>query len=149
MALPPLASLEDLANEVDDPSAETSPRAQRLLARASTRVRSFTKRTFVDEDGALTALPDAVVEVVLAAAARAWHNPKGVVQDTTGPFTARWSERTAEGVYLTDEEKQMLGPHRAGGGLWTQSLEKCDPYLEQIRDDIHPTVPGGSDARRW
>lgn len=151
MALPPLATLEELAAEVDDDAVLTSRRAPRLLARASALVRSFTGQTWVDENGDLVDdVPDAVVEVVLAAAARAWRNPSGVVQDTTGPFTVRWSERSAEGIFLTDDERLMLGPWRTGG-LWTQCVTRNDPYLDQIREDIDPGVilGVGDAASRW
>src|SRR5690606_467409 len=49
MALPPLATLEELADEVDDDAVLTSRRAPRLLARASALVRAYTGQTWVDE----------------------------------------------------------------------------------------------------
>lgn len=141
MALPPLATADELADEVDDEAAKTSPRAARLLSRASALVRAYTGQTWVDDSGALTDVPDAAREVVLAAAARAWRNPEGYVQDTTGPFTVRWSERSAEGIYLTEDEKAMLGPHRRSV-LWTTPVGGRDPYLDDIREDLDPVGLG-------
>ncbi|WP_329520512.1 hypothetical protein [Spirillospora sp. NBC_01491] len=138
MALPLLATPAELADEVDDASVADSPRAVRLLSRASALVRAYTGRTFTDDNGDLVEpVPDAVHEVVLAAAARAWRNPQGYVQDTTGPFTVRWSERTADGVYLTGDERMMLGSWRTSG-LWTLRAERRDTYLDQVREDLDP-----------
>jgi hypothetical protein len=134
--LPSLVTLDDLYQEVEDPAVHTSGRAQRAIDRASTLVRTHTGLSFVDENEELTDVPDAAFEVTLAAAARAWWNPKGVIQDTTGPFTVRYSEQQAEGVYLTDAEEKMLDTLRTKARLWTQSVEKDDPYLDEIRFDL-------------
>lgn len=150
MALPPLATLTDLRDEVEDDAVLTSTRAARALARASTLVRSVAGQTWVDENGDLVEnVPDSAFEVTLAAAARAWRNPSGFVQDTAGPFTVRWSERAADGVYLTEAEETMLGRYKTDG-LWTQTLGGCDPYLDQVREDLDPLILGViRDAAVW
>lgn len=134
--LPPLVTLADLEDEVEDSAVLTSSRASRIINRASTLVRGYTRATFVDENNELTDVPDAAFEVTLSVSARAWRNPTGVIQDTTGPFTVRYPEQQAEGAYLTDAEKQMLDTLRAKARLWTQSLEKDDAYLAEIQPEL-------------
>lgn len=116
--LPPLAGVEDLAAWVGEPIAADDAQALAYLAAASAVVRSYTGRTWVGEDGEVDA-PAPVRAVVVQVAARVWRNPDGYIQDTTGPFTVRWSERIAEGIYLTAGEEGMLAPHKRGRpALW-------------------------------
>lgn len=135
--LPPLVALTDLEDEVEDASVLTSSRATRAINRASTLVRSYVGETYVDDEGELTAVPDAAFDVTLSVAARAWRNPSGVIQDTAGPFTVRYPEQQAEGTYLTEAEKQMLDTLRSSARLWTQSLTKEDDYLTDISPDLN------------
>lgn len=131
MALPSLATVEDLAVWVDEPLLPDDPRALAVLRMASARVRSYTGRTWVDADsGELTDIPEEVWSVVVQVAARGWLNPTGIVQDTTGPFTVRYPEEHGQGIFLTDSEKAQLDPYRQGRrSLWTQRTTHEDPYL--------------------
>ena len=163
MSLPAFASIDDLAawlgQEIDDAS-----RADMVLRGASTRVRAFTGRAwmtdvdeFDDADPAIDADDFEVAQtVVLQMAGRVWVNPKGIIHDTTGPYSARWSERVAEGLYLTDEERDMLGRYRTGGrsGLWTLSTTRDDTgscgdlavyddtcYVDVVASEPFPLLP--------
>lgn len=53
-------------------------------------------------------LPPVVKTIVLRAAERAFRNPSGAISRTMGPFAEGWSGSAATGVYLTDDEKDIL-----------------------------------------
>lgn len=147
--LPPLATVEDLAAEVGQTIASNDKRALRALAGASARVRSYTGRTWVDSTGELTDVPDEVVTVTLQVAARKWQNPQGMVQETSGPFSVRRSERAGEGLYLTDDEKAMLADYREGpGGLWSLGTTRNDPFLDCVLHDLRK-ARWGDDLDGW
>jgi len=147
VALPTLATVADLASWVGEPIDDGNSRAQRLLVAASARVRSFTGQTWLDSEGALTEVPDEVHTVTLQVAERKWRNPSGSVHETAGPFSNRWSERAADGIYLTEDEKSMLDSHRVNRrALWNLRAEKDDAYLEDIlRDTVFDPVEGSSE----
>jgi len=138
MALPLLVSVVDFASAIGEDHIEPDDgRAVNALRGASARVRSYTGRTWVDPDsGDLLTVPDAVVQVVIAAAERKWTNPRGYIQDTTGPFTVRLPERAGDGIYLTEGEQSDLNPYRlARRGLYSRRLTKDDPFLDDIATD--------------
>jgi hypothetical protein len=120
--VPALATVSDLEERLGlDPNSLVDgdyARAQAALADASTLVRMESRRSWVDDAGAITA-PDALIRVVLGAAMRNWVNPDGVIQETVGPFTRRLSEEST-GVYLTKAELDIVRRYRPSGiGLWT------------------------------
>ena len=102
MSLPLMASVSDLADWLGEEIAVNDPRAVALLRRASALVRSEAGKEWADE------VPDDVQGVVIAVAARVWSNPNSAIQRTAGSFSERLSERAAEGMYLTDEERRVL-----------------------------------------
>lgn len=111
MALPPLASLDDL--EAWFSSSVDPARAEAILSAASTLVRSTAGRAWVDAEGEpdddLTETQiDAAHTVVLMVAARVYTNPNGVAQQTSGPFSKSVAAWAALGLELTDTEKGML-----------------------------------------
>lgn len=136
--LAPLATVQDLADWVGEAIEAEDPQALAYLRAASAVVRSYTGRDWVGEDGQAEA-PGAVSTVVVQVAARVWRNPDGYIQDTTGPFTVRWSERIAEGIFLTAGEEDMLAPHRRGRpAVWS---------LPTTRGPVEtPTVAGPAGA---
>lgn len=143
MALPPLASVEDLALELgldlDLDDENVVARAEAVLRKASTLVRSYKGQTWVDEAGDLEHdIPDPVGEVVTSVAARVLRNPKGVVQEMTGPFERSFGSAAAEGLFLTKSEKAMLdGGTTARPGLGTIHLTRdgdC-PLVFLLPDD--------------
>jgi len=134
--LPALATVEQLALEVDEPIASADPRAEWLLSKASTLVRAHTGRTWVDAEGALQEdIPDAVTAVTVQCAARVWRNPAGAVQEAAGGLSWRLSERAGDGLFLTDAEKAMLGASRPTGGLWKLSTTNVDPFVCEVERD--------------
>lgn len=121
--LPALAPVEDLEARLGlDPGTLVDAnlgRARAALADASALVRMEARRTWVDEAGALTVVPDAIVRVVLGAAQRGYTNPDGATQESAGPF-ARSFNPDAVSVYLTRPELDIVRRFRpAGGELWT------------------------------
>lgn len=113
MALPPLASVDDLSEWMGvDVSDEV--RAEAILSAASTLVRSHTGQLWVDaagepDENATDLELDTVKTVVTLVAERVWSNPRGFVQQATGPFSGTVAEWSAYGLALTDSEKDMLG----------------------------------------
>lgn len=134
MALPPLAAVDDLAAWVGTIADEE--RAEAVLAAASTLVRSETRRAWLvdggdlDDDDPAIDTDDLEVArtIVVQAAGRVWRNPGGLIQESTGPFSARFPDWVAEGLRLTDTEKEMLDPYRTvtSPQIWTQSTTRGD-----------------------
>lgn len=113
MSLPLLATVQDLADWIGEDNLAGDPRATAVLRRASALVRS---EAGVEWAGGA---PEDVQGVVIAAAARVWTNPSAAIQRTAGSFSERLSERAADGLYLTDEERRVLSrysPSRFGVG---------------------------------
>jgi hypothetical protein len=125
--LPALASVTDLEARLGlDPDTLVEAnlaRARAALADASALVRMEARLTWVDEGGALTVVPDAIVRVVLGAARRGYLNPDAAVQETAGPFSRRLSESNT-GVYLTKAEADIARRYRPTGQLWTLRTER-------------------------
>ncbi len=160
MSLPTIVDIDALADWLGEHIVD-APRADAILRGGTTRVRAFTGRVWLTANNELdTATPtitaddlDIARTVVLQMVARLWVNPKGIIQDTTGPFSARWSERVAEGLYLTDDEKAMLSRYRTTQrpALWTQPTTRgdvgaCDDlveydgtcYIEVVGSELFP-----------
>lgn len=113
MSLPLLATVQDLSDWLGEDDLVGDPRATAVLRRASALVRSEAGVEWTD--GA----PEDVQGVVVAAAARVWSNPNAAIQRSAGSFSERLSERAADGLYLTDEERRILSrysPSRFGVG---------------------------------
>lgn len=153
--LPPLATVEALEEwlGVATLTGTNATRAEAYLAAASGKVRAYTRRAWMTEDDALDSSTPAITaddldliaaSVVVPAAARKYTNPTDVLQDTTGPFSARFPDSVALGVYLTDDEKAVLNPYRttARPGLWTQRTTRDDgtgPDTRTIYADVSPS----------
>jgi hypothetical protein len=144
MALPPLATVDDLAAwpGIGTISTDVEAAAEAVLAAASALVRSDTGRDWlVDVDTFDDAHPpvddDALAvarTVVVLAAGRVWRNPAGVIHDVTGPLSARFAEWVAEGLLLTPAEKDMLSPWRiaARPAVWTLATSRGDPETDGV-----------------
>lgn len=136
MTLPALAGLTELRNrlgvDIDDPI-----QALALLDYASSLVRAYTRRSFVDDDGNLDA-PDGPRQVTVEAVARAVTNPAGVTQDTAGPFTVSYGSDAAQRVYLTRADKAILGPVGRGG---LQVLSTTRGHIETRTADLPQSDP--------
>lgn len=99
-----------------DESVVDNPRAEAILAAASTLVRTFTGRVWVDVDDEPDSDEpsyelefDAAQTVVLIVSQRVYLNPSGTTQETTGPFSRSVAAWSAMGLALSDDEKEMLG----------------------------------------
>lgn len=112
MALSPLAEVSDLAVWVEQEIPVGDLRAVAVLTAASNLVRAEARQTW---DTALP--PDEVVDVVVQAAARVWLNPSGATSWTKGPFSERYPEAAALGMYLTPAEQATLGRYRTSPGV--------------------------------
>lgn len=123
MSLPLMASVSDLADWLGDEIVANDPRAVALLRRASALVRSEAGVEWADE------VPEDVQGVVIAVAARVWSNPNSAIQRTAGSFSERLSERAAEGMYLTDEERRILSRYASTRfGIGTIRTYREDGY---------------------
>lgn len=146
-ALPPLASLGELARRVGRPDlvegTTDGDRAAEALADASALVRAETGRPtgWTDEAGWLTAVPDELRTVVLKAARREWDNPRGLTSETIADYTWR-GEST---VYLTEAEQVICRRYRpegrGTGGLWTLGMTRG----AEGPDTVYVPVAGGGD----
>lgn len=128
-ALPALATVEDLADWVDETIADDNRRALAVLRHASSRVRTIAGKTWLNEDeDAVEDVPEDIVGVVVAAAGRAWTNPNGTQSHTIDDYTERFFESQPLGVELTEEEKEICRRYNPAGssGLWTQTTTRWD-----------------------
>ena len=137
MALPALATTVELGQWLGSAIPTGDLRAQLLLESASGLVRSAAGQTWVDDDGQLGDVHPDARTITLNAAARAWANPTGVTQKSTGPFTATWSPG-ANTVTLTDHERRTLAVLREGGwgGLTTISTTRGDIETGSLMVDV-------------
>lgn len=120
MALPPLASTDDL-EQYSGMSVDPG-RATAILAAASTLVRAYTSRTWVGADGewetgVSEVHQDIVKTVTLTVADRVYRNPTGASQEAVGPFSRSVAAWAAFGMFLTDEEKELLPTGSGVSGL--------------------------------
>lgn len=123
MSLPMLATVTDLADWLGEDVTMNDPRAIAVLRRASALVRSEAGVEW--SDGA----PEDVQGVVVAAAARVWSNPNAAIQRSAGSFSERLSERAADGLYLTDEERRVLSRYsQSRFGVGTIRTFRDDGY---------------------
>ncbi len=132
--LPALASIEALEARLGRGALTGAQRDQALAALqdASAVVRAETNRTWVAEDGTLTA-PSQVVTVALQAALRVVRNPDGLVAETIGPFSRRMSEDQDGGVYLLDAEIALLARYTSStSALWTQPTTRGEYTGEAV-----------------
>lgn len=143
--LPPLAEVDDLEVWMGvEISGESTSRAVAILAAASTLVRSYTGKVWVDADGETSDATDnpvrfdAVQQVVVLVSERVWKNPNGNTQENTGPFSHTVEAWAALGLALRDEEKAMLGGSSLVPGLGVISTTRgpletrgtCQGYTE-------------------
>lgn len=124
MALTPLAPLKALEVWLGAPLCGSDvARAEAVLGAVSSLIRSVAGVTW---DG--VEVPDDVHTITLEVAARVFRNPNSASQlsRTTGPFTESFT--TAAGLYLTAEEKAIIGRYRTTNrGLWSLRTSRDDP----------------------
>ena len=132
---PPIADLEAWIGQTipaDD------GRAWAVLSAASGLVSGYTSKDWSTDEA-----PDDVAAIVVQVAARVWRNPAGVLQMTTGPFSERYSDDAAFGLFLTDEEKATLNRFRtSASGLGTISTTREDASAGTIYVPTGPPPAG-------
>ncbi len=121
----PLASVDQLVDRLGDVTIDET-RIAAVLDDASAIVRSYAAQTWLDTLGALDSVPDVVTTITLAVARRAYLNPDGAIQQTSGPFTERYAEVTGQVLFLTDTEKAALDRFRATASLWAQGTTRAE-----------------------
>ncbi|MCK9496597.1 MAG: hypothetical protein M0R75_14035 [Dehalococcoidia bacterium] len=130
--LPPLADLEALAARlgVSDLIGLDAGRGQAALDDASALIRQEADATWVDDEGQLEDVPDAVASICLAVAYRAYRNPEGTVQASLGDASVTYA-RTGGGsaIYLTDYEIKAL--RRVAGRSAVLSVGYATPYYDR------------------
>lgn len=129
MTLPAFVDAADLATWMGITIAN-EPRAEAILAAASTLVRTYTGRAWVDDGGdydddVTDNEKDTLQTAVKLVAERVYTNPRGITAKSSGPFSETVASWAAYGLALTDQEKSLLGAPNGSGipGLTSVRLE--------------------------
>lgn len=137
-SLPPLASVSDLAARADEEIPDGNKHAGAVLDMASALVRSYVGKTWESDE-----VPDIAKHVTVDVAFRAWSNPEGLVADAIDDGSRRWSERAADGFFLTAANKTMLDTLRSTRrGLWTLGATRGDEVVDTIYIPTGPPPSG-------
>lgn len=142
MATVPLASVADLADALGlDDFGDEETRAAAILARVSAKARHEARRTWLDETGALTTVPDEVWSIVIEASIRAYSVTPGVYQETTGPTSVMWDRSAQQGTFFTADEVRVLRSFRAGVRPGLTSVKVTGlPWPDAIVTDLIAVV---------
>lgn len=139
MMLPSLATTDDLEVRLGATIDDLS-QAEWMLAYASTLVRQWCGQDWVDGDGALTGVPDAVRLTVVEIVDRASRNPSGVTAETdvAGPMqlTRSYGAEAASRCFLSAQDKTMLAAYRLGGGVWIERVTRGDVETPAVIDPL-------------
>ena len=131
MASVPFAEVDALAAWLGV-TIDNEERAEAILMAASYLVQNEVGASVSDE---WTEVPGIVGAVVVQVAARVWHNPQGLVSESIDDYTRRYGNETPSGVFLTQQERDMLSPYRAKPrGLWNLSTTRGNDYEDQYLD---------------
>lgn len=132
MLLPPLVSFEDFTSVVPGGVQDSdTERAVAVIGLASTEVRAFTQRGWVDDDGQLDLptgtdawMADVLVKTTITAALRAFTNPEGVTSTSLGIYSEAIANSSPD-VYLTSSEQRDLRRVTGQpGGIWAQPMTR-------------------------
>lgn len=127
-----MAALATVA-ELEDRLGRTLTGAPLDRAEAALDDASALVRDEGDEDWDSLTAPDRVVQIVLAAAYRAFTNPDALAQATSGDVSVSYG--TVPGaVYLTAAELRAVRRHAGGSGM--QSLTLVTPYTGGAGDSL-------------
>lgn len=140
--LPALVALEDFDARLPGgiPAGEEA-RAEATLNDASALVRAEAGNTWVDDAGALTAVPDVIVMVTVSAARRAFVNPDMLASESVVNYSATFSSASPD-VYLTANEKKLIGKAVGQSGLWTLGTTRSENCLSDIPEEYDPYAEG-------
>jgi hypothetical protein len=132
---PPIA---DLAAWVGQDIASDDLRAGAVLSAASSLVSGY-----AGKDWSVDEAPDDVAAIVVQVAARVWSNPTGAVSWTKGPFSERYTDNAALGLYLTEAEQTVLNRFRTvASGLGTLSVTRGEGESDTIYVPTGPAPAG-------
>src|SRR5690606_20787571 len=115
-----------------------------LLRLASAKVRRYVGMNWVDDDNALSGVPDGVPELVAGMVVRGIQNPRGVTQESAGPFGASYGSQAVNTVYLSASDREFLDSLKSDYGVWTLATTRGDvdtpSVLAPCRDlsDVNP-----------
>jgi hypothetical protein len=141
----PLITVQALARWVRQPiEGDEEEYALIMLEGVSAYVRGEIGKTYLDEDGALLGVPQEVRTLVMQMGGRIWRNAEGVIQDTAGPFTSRWAEKIAEGLYLTEAEERIVARYQSNkrSGLFALPVTMGDYALSDLVEETDPYREG-------
>lgn len=131
MALPPLATVDDLSTRLGQPIVD-EPQAEALLVYASTLVRAFAGRNWINPDGELDGVPDEIPPVVVEVVFRAVTNHLGVTQEATGPFSVSFGPDAAQRLYLNASDKAIIRHAIARPQVWTLATTRGDLETQRV-----------------
>lgn len=145
MVLPSLASTGDLEARLGVTlEGDALGRAEATLADASALIRSEAGLDWVDADGHLDAVPDVAKAICLAAAYRAFRNPDGAAQTSTGDVSISFGRTPPGALYLTEAELRAV--RRLGGGSRVSTIALESPWAVQSGGSpYYVPVAGGGD----
>lgn len=148
---PALASTADLAARARDAIASDDAGALWVLDTASALIRSYVGTTLLPdgwvEDDPFTP-PDGARAVAVEVAYRVWSNPDNLVADSIDDGSRRWSERAADGFFLTAADRLILdGLKSKRSGLWTLGVTRDDGSLDTVYIPTGP--PPSGDPFPW
>lgn len=118
MASLPLANPDDLGAWLGQDIDPADPRAGAVLAAASALVRSYTGKTWGENDE----VPDDVKGVVVQVAARVWVNPAGLEYHSVDDARRGWGQSGTLGLRLTDADKETLSGYVEGASSGLGSI---------------------------
>lgn len=148
MSLPALATIDDVELVPGYPADSNEDTVDALLALASARVRKYTGCNHVDEDGALSGVPDGVPELVAGMVVRSLRNPRGVTQESAGPFGASYGREATNSIYLSAADKEFLDSLACRLSVWTLATTRGDLDTPAVRDPFE-CFDDGTNPYRW
>lgn len=144
--LPALASTADLSARARDAIAADDAGALWVLGTASALIRSYVGTTLMPDgwvEGDPFTPPDGAKAVAVEVAYRVWSNPDNLVADGIDDATRRWSDRAADGFFLTAADRLILDGLKAKrSGLYTLSVTRGDDYSATIYVPTGPPPSG-------
>lgn len=144
MARPALATLGDLETLLGR-AVEDSAQALARLGRASALVRAYAGRTWLDDDGTLTDVPEEIAGVVAGMVERGERNPEGITQESVGEYQRSLGADAAQRIYLDKNDKLIIDAAigRPTGGLGTITTTRGPIETASV------ALPPGMDVAGW
>jgi hypothetical protein len=134
VSTPSLASIWQLQQRVPGGLADDDvPRALAALEDASAWIRAEAGTTWLDDAGALSAVPAVIVSVCCTVARRIVDNPDGIMQMSVAQYSEGRTNASTD-VYLTKQEKAIIRKATGLGGLVSVPLET--PYTPPFPTDF-------------